>query len=67
MAKKRRLPRVRGLLGPAALRSKRPIRKKSEPEHRKRSDRDSWNSPLLNASPSLTSWGFSLIPAEHPA
>ena len=36
MAKKRRLPRVRGLLGPAALRSKRPIRKKSKPEHRKK-------------------------------
>ena len=36
MAKKRRLPRVRGLLGPAALRSKRPIRKKSKAEHRKK-------------------------------
>ncbi len=36
MAKKKRLPRVRGLLGPAALRSKRPIRKNTKAELRKK-------------------------------
>ena len=36
MAKKKRLPRVRGLLGSAALGSKRPIRKKAKAELRKK-------------------------------
>ena len=36
MAKRTRLPRVRGLLGPAALGSKHPIRKKTKPERRKK-------------------------------
>ena len=56
--------RVPGLLGPAALGQNIQFGKKPNLNVGKRPGRDSWNGPLLNLSPSLTSWGFLLTSAR---